>query len=140
MRRRDRVFDRARFSFVSAALALTLSPHSSFAQPQVLQVASGNAVLPADSVETSQRPRTDSAEVSHRAHDLQARFERRRRQMLPKFYVGTADHCLIVGRFCEWHPNLSDYVVPDEGKNIARARAELLRDLEKASSEVPGDD
>jgi hypothetical protein len=140
MRRRDRVFDRARFSLISAALALTLGPPSSFAQPQVLQVASRNSALAADSVETSQRPRTDSAEISHRAHDLQAKFERRRRQMLPKFYVGTADHCLIVGRFCEWHPNLSDYVVPDEGKNIARARAELLRDLEKASTEVPGDD
>ena len=60
--------------------------------------------------------------------------------MLPRFYVGGAEHCLIVGRFCEWHPNLSDYVVPDEGKNIVRARAELLRELEKASAELPGDD
>jgi len=134
MRRRDRVFDRARFSLISAALTLTLGPFSSFAQAQVLQVVSRNSALLPDSVENSQRPRTDSAEISHRAHDLQARFERRRRQMLPRFYVGTADHCLIVGRFCEWHPNLSDYVVPDEGKNIVRARAELLRDLEKASA------
>src|SRR2546423_3221625 len=84
--------------------------------------------------------RTDSAEVAKRARDLQAAFERRRRHMLPRFYIGTADHCLIVGRFCEWHPNLSDYVVPDEGKDIVRARAELLRDLEKASDALPGDD
>ena len=60
--------------------------------------------------------------------------------MLPRFYIGGTEHCLIVGRFCEWHPNLTDYVVPEEGKNIIRARAELLRDLEKASTDLPGDD
>ncbi|HEX2693650.1 MAG TPA: hypothetical protein VHL12_06360 [Gemmatimonadaceae bacterium] len=72
--------------------------------------------------------------------DLQAQFERRRRLMLPRFYIGTAEHCVIVGRFCEWHPNIQDYDVPDEGKNIRRARVELLRDLEKANLAVPGDD
>jgi len=60
--------------------------------------------------------------------------------MLPRFYIGAADHCLIVGRFCEWHPNLKDYDVPDEGKDIIRARRQLLRDLEKASDSLPGDD
>jgi hypothetical protein len=84
--------------------------------------------------------RTDSIEIAKRARNLQASFERRRRQMLPRFYVGTADRCLIVGRFCEWHPNLKDYVVPDEGKDIIRARTQLLRDLEKASDALPGDD
>ncbi|HEX9219825.1 MAG TPA: hypothetical protein VF858_05025, partial [Gemmatimonadaceae bacterium] len=89
----------------------------------MLQTSSSNAQL-----------RADSAEISERAHNLQATFEHRRRQMLPTFYAGTADHCLIVGRFCEWHPNVRDYVVPDEGKNIIRARTELLRELEKASA------
>lgn len=84
--------------------------------------------------------RTDSVEITKRARDLQASFERRRRHMLPRFYTGTADRCLIVGRFCEWHPNLTDYVVPEEGKDIVRARAQLLRDLEKASDALPGDD
>jgi len=84
--------------------------------------------------------RTDSAQITKHARDLQSSFERRRRQMLPRFYIGTADHCLIVGRFCEWHPNLKDYVVPDEGKDIVRARRELLRELEKASDSLPGDD
>ena len=60
--------------------------------------------------------------------------------MLPRFSIGTADHCLIVGRFCEWHPDSQDYVVPEEGNDIRRARAELLRDLEKASTTLPGDD
>lgn len=84
--------------------------------------------------------RTDSIEITKRARNLQASFERRRRQMLPKFYIGSVDNCLIVGRFCEWHPNLKDYDVPDEGKNIARARSELLRELAKLSDAVPGDD
>lgn len=85
-------------------------------------------------------PLADSAEVLRRARDLQARFEYRRRQLLPRFYSGPADRCLIVGRFCEWHPNVRDYVVPEEGNEIRRARAELLRDLEKASATLPGDD
>lgn len=93
--------------------------------------------------ETSLRNRhavVDSSEISHRARDIQARFENRRRHMLPRFYAGPAERCLIIGRFCEWHPNTQDYVVPDEGKYIRRARAELLRDLEGAGSAIPGDD
>ncbi len=82
----------------------------------------------------------DSSEINHRARGLQDRFERRRRQMLPKFYAGTADHCLIVGRFCEWHPKLEEDVVPNEGDNIRRARAELLAELARAAAAVPGDD
>jgi hypothetical protein len=82
----------------------------------------------------------DSSQVSHRARDLQARFESRRRHMLPRFSAGPPDRCLIVGRFCEWHPNSQDYVVPNEGNDIRRARAELLRDLERAGNAVPGDD
>ncbi len=83
----------------------------------------------------------DSIELTRRARDLQASFERRRRRMLPRFYTGIADHCLIVGRFCEWHPNTSqDYVVPEEGKDIRRARTELLRELEKFAATLPGDD
>ena len=82
----------------------------------------------------------DSVEISHRARDLQAGFERRRRFLLPRFYTGVAEQCVIIGRFCEWHPRQEDYVVPEEGKDIRSARAELLRDLEKASATLPGDD
>jgi hypothetical protein len=109
-------------------LALTLAAPTSSAQPQLLNASARDAKL-----------RPDSAAISQRARDLQVTFERRRRQMLPRFYIGTAEHCLVVGRFCEWHPNLTDYVIPDEGKNIIRARAELLRELEKAAIELPGD-
>jgi hypothetical protein len=123
------VGNRANLSLLSTALALTLVAPASLAQSQLLNASARNA-----------QPRTDSVQISHHARDLQANFERRRRQMLPRFFAGTANHCLIVGRFCEWHPNQTDYVVPEEGKNIVRARAELLRDLEKASSQLPGDD
>ncbi|MFN2604427.1 MAG: hypothetical protein ABR582_16935 [Gemmatimonadaceae bacterium] len=91
-------------------------------------------------VSTQRAQLPDSSELVERARDLQATFERRRRQMLPRFYMGTAERCLIVGRFCEWHANMGDYKVPDEGKDIRRARAELLRELEKLSSVIPGDD
>ncbi len=121
--------NRSHLSLLAAALALALSAPASLAQPALLKTSARDAQL-----------KTDSAEISQRVHNLQAKFERRRRQMLPRFYIGTADHCLVVGRFCEWHPNLTDYVIPDEGKDIIRARAELLRDLEKASIELPGDD
>jgi hypothetical protein len=127
--RGGRVGNHTRLSLLAAALALTLSGPASLAQPQLLKTSARDAQL-----------QTDSAEISQRAHDLQAKFERRRRQMLPRFYIGSTEHCLIVGRFCEWHPNLTDYAVPEEGKNIIRARAELLRELEKASAELPGDD
>ena len=121
---------RTHSSVLAAVLALTFSAPAALAQPQLLKTSLRDTQL-----------RSDSAEISHRARDLQARFERRRRQMLPRFYTGMADHCLIVGRFCEWHPNVTeDYEVPEEGKNIVRARAELLRDLEKASAQLPGDD
>jgi hypothetical protein len=82
----------------------------------------------------------DSNKISRRAHDLQLRFERRRRQMLPRFSGGTADHCLIVGRFCEWHPQIQDDDVPAEGEGIRAARADLLRELERANAMLPGDD
>ncbi|MFL5501009.1 MAG: hypothetical protein ACJ79Q_07230 [Gemmatimonadaceae bacterium] len=96
-------------------------------------------LAPPDSAE--RQLRADSAEIAEHARSLQAAFERRRRQLLPRFYSGTADHCLIVGRFCEWHPKFDkDYVVPGEGKDIVRARSEMLRDLAKASDALPGDD
>lgn len=87
------------------------------------------------------QPQTpDSEQVIRKAHEQQASFERRRRQLLPRFYPGTPERCLIVGRFCQWHANLSAYEIPEEGDNIRRARARLLRDLEQAGNAVPGDD
>ena len=112
-----------------ALTAIATLPHDSLAQTRLQETSLQN-----------RQALADSSEISHRARDLQARFERRRRQMLPRFYVGSSNQCLIVGRFCEWHEDLQDRDVPDEGNDIRRARAELLRDLEKAGTAVPGDD
>ena len=108
----------------------------------VAPVASGAQQQLVKATSTEDQPRIDSAEINDRARDLQASFEMRRRRMLPRFYIGSVDqnHCLIVGRFCEWHPNLKDYTVPDEGRDIVKARAELLRELEHISALIPGDD
>jgi hypothetical protein len=113
---------------VTLALIATL-PHNSSAQSRFQETSL-----------QSRQALADSSEISHHARDLQARFESRRRHMLPRFSAGPPDRCVIVGRFCEWHPNSGDYVVPEEGNDIRRARAELLRDLERAGNAVPGDD
>lgn len=113
-------------------------PAQSIAQPLARAVAAQPLAQPEL---RAPQLRADSVRITKRAKNLQATFERRRRQMLPKFYSGTADRCLIVGRFCEWHPRVNDdYLVPEEGKDIARARGELLRDLADASDALPGDD
>jgi hypothetical protein len=59
--------------------------------------------------------------------------------MLPQFSSGPAQHCVIVGRFCEWNPQIQDDDIPDEGDGIRAARTELLRDLERANASLPGD-
>jgi hypothetical protein len=103
----------------------------------VLPVTAPAQLLPKGDNEQSH---VDSAQISHQARDKQAAFERRRRQLLPKFSSGTADHCVIIGRFCEWHPKYDGDVIPAEGKAIRKARAELLSDLAKAGAAIPGDD
>lgn len=119
-----------RIALAMSAIAPIASPGSG-AQQQLVKATS-----------TEDQPGIDSTEINDRARDLQASFEMRRRRMLPRFYIGAVDqnHCLIVGRFCEWHPNLKDYTVPDEGRDIVKARAELLHELERISALIPGDD
>jgi hypothetical protein len=114
--------------FVFALIGIATFHGDSFAQTRLQQTSLQNS-----------QALIDSGEIEHRARSLQNTFERRRRQMLPKFYAGTADHCMVVGRFCEWHPKLEKDVVPDEGDNIRRARAELLGELARAAAALPGD-
>ena len=82
----------------------------------------------------------DSTQIVRKAQELQASFERQRRSMLPNFYTGTPERCLIIGRFCHWNASVSTDEVPEEGANIRRARVRLLRGLAEAGNEVPGDD
>lgn len=98
------------------------------AQPQATPIA------------VSQSQTGDSLRVLRQARSVQARFESRRRQLLPRFYTGSADRCLIIGRLCYWDSRTSTDLVPSEGDAIRRARAELLRELERAARALPGDD
>ena len=118
---------RALASFAAAAIAATASGAGVFAQPQALAV-------------TYSRQAPDSQAVVKRARQLQSKFERQRRQMLPRFYSGGARRCVIIGRFCYWDDDIPNDAVPEEGANIRRARARFLRDLEEAAKAVPGDD
>lgn len=110
------------------ALTVVVSPAEAPAQTRVAQAIYSRPQAP------------DSGQVIRKAQERQASFERQRRQMLPRFYPGTPHHCLIVGRFCQWHANLSGYRIPEEGEKIRRARARLLQDLEQAGNAVPGDE
>ncbi len=82
----------------------------------------------------------DSARVLRRARSLQSGFEARRRQLLPRFYSGSPERCLTIGRLCYWDSRTTTDLVPSEGAPIRRARAQLLRELETASRDLPGDD
>ena len=82
----------------------------------------------------------DSAAAVRRARTLQARFESRRRLLLPRYYSGAADRCVIIGRFCYWSSGTAIDAIPAEGENIRRARTQLLRELETIAASAPGDD
>lgn len=110
------------------ALCLALPARQALAQP----LASETAHLATQS--------RDSAAALRRARMLQTRFETRRRQLLPRFYSGAAGRCVTIGRFCYWTSGSANDRIPDEGDNIRRVRAQLLRDLETISRAAPGND
>jgi len=100
-----------------------------------------NAPQPQRTETSASQSRTpDSVRVRRKARSVQSGFESRRRQMLPRFYTGSAERCLIIGRLCYWDSRTSTDLVPAEGDAIRRARAQLLRELETASRVLPGDD
>ena len=82
----------------------------------------------------------DSAATIRKARSLQAGFESRRRQLLPRFYSGTANQCVTIGRFCYWSSGTSNEDIPEEGNDIRRARMRLLRELERLAIAAPSDD
>lgn len=80
----------------------------------------------------------DSAAVRRAAQDLQAQFERFRREHLPISEVGK-DKCEVrIGRFCYWY-DPTDPPLPDEPKEIADARADFLAQLENLAQYSPTD-
>ena len=83
-------------------------------------------------------PTPDSAAVRREARVLQAQFEAFRRENLPISEVGK-DKCEVrIGRFCYWY-DPTDPPLPDEPKEIADARADLLAQLENLAQYSPTD-
>lgn len=80
----------------------------------------------------------DSADLVSTVRKHQERFERLRRQHLPRTFptYGRCDE--RIGRYCIRHTD-ADWVPPAEPGAVLAARAELLTLLDSASSVLPGD-
>lgn len=83
----------------------------------------------------------DSAALHDRARDAQARFERRRRNALPRTSGsgggGSCDE--VVGRFCLRFGGGSDWTPEPEPLEIVQARDDLLGVLADVGRRIPGD-
>lgn len=82
--------------------------------------------------------RPDSARIRRAAEEAQAGFERERRRHLPVFRGGRPSPCEErIGRFCYWYEGSGP--LPEDPPRSVQARARLLRRLEEARVELPGD-
>lgn len=103
-------------------------------------------VLSAESVARAQLEAgpaaTDSATVLKQARKAQRNFEQLRRANLPRTSGdgGGGSACdARIGRFCYWYSDSPNHL-PPEPPRIVEAREALLRDLEQAARQLPGDD
>jgi len=82
--------------------------------------------------------RPDSARTRRAAEEAQAGFERERRRYLPIYRGGRPSPCdERIGRFCYWYE--SGAPLPEESPHAVRGRERLLRLLEEAQADLPGD-
>ncbi len=91
---------------------------------------------------SAQRPDThaaDSARDLSRAKYAQAAFERSRRALLPRGESGGGRCDVRLGRFCWWYDGGIPHF-PPENSTIGVRRADLLSQLDSASTRQPGDD
>ena len=87
----------------------------------------------------SQLQRGDSLRVLSEAHSAQSRFERGRRESLPR--IGQPDNhpCeTVIGRMCHWRDDGSLEPRPEPG-SIQRARQSLIATLAHLNAISPGD-
>jgi hypothetical protein len=81
----------------------------------------------------------DSLDILRDARKAQREFERHRRAHLPYDWDDRSGPCDVrVGRFCYWYEPTDNR--PPEPRAIRRARDRLLRELERAAAQLPGDD
>ena len=87
----------------------------------------------------AQPQQADTFLVRREAREVQARFERTRRQLLPISYTGGGRCDVTVGRFCYWY-DPDELPLPEEPIEIMRARGAMLHNLEALFARAPGDD
>jgi hypothetical protein len=80
----------------------------------------------------------DTFLVRREAREVQAQFERNRRQLLPITHSGGGRCEVVVGRFCYWY-DPDELPLPEEPIEIMRARGGLLHQLEALYERAPGD-
>ncbi|HZI74867.1 MAG TPA: hypothetical protein VFD73_12760, partial [Gemmatimonadales bacterium] len=80
----------------------------------------------------------DSIDVLHQAHAAQREFERTRRANLPGETGGARACDERIGRFCYWYEPFSDPSLTESGI-VREARGDLIRALENAAGQLPGD-
>src|SRR6185437_4996971 len=88
----------------------------------------------------SQLQRGDSLRVLSEAHSAQSRFERMRRESLPRVGDSDSHECeTVVGRMCHWQ---DDYDVDPrpETRGVVRARLALIATLGRLNAVAPRDD
>lgn len=97
------------------------------------------AALAASVPQTQPAIGNDSLRVRRSAQAAQAAFERERRHSLPQYAGGRPSPCEErIGRFCYWYEGGGP--IPDEPAAAGRARDRLLRALDQAGKNLPGDD
>lgn len=80
----------------------------------------------------------DTFVIRRTAREVQAQFERTRRQMLPVTYTGGGRCEVAIGRYCYWY-DPDELPLPEEPIEIMRARGAMLHGLERLYERAPGD-
>jgi len=118
-------------------------PVSSIAAVVVFAGAAVPAAAPAQVVEgpaDTTSVQIDSTDATSVARGAQARFERRRHDLLPVQLGGVASGPCDerVGRFCTWFGEGEWYPRPED-EEIVELRRELLHELDRVQKVLPGD-
>ena len=88
----------------------------------------------------SQLQRGDSLRILSEAHSAQSRFERGRRESLPRVDESDDHPCeTVVGRMCHWQDN-GDVEPRPETRSVREGRQSLIATLARLNAISPGDD